>query len=70
MKLLFFDLETTGFSREHNDIIELAGILVDSETKEKIDEFHEYIKPRQRISSTTTDLTGITNAMVANKMST
>ena len=70
MKLLFFDLETTGFSREHNDIIELAGILVDSETKEKIDEFHEYIKPRQPISRVITDLTGITNSMVQNKLNT
>lgn len=67
-KLLFFDLETTGFSREHNDIIELAGILVDSETREIIDEFHEYIKPRQRIPSNITALTGITNDMVRDCM--
>jgi len=31
-KLLFADLETTGFSREWDAIIEIAAILVDDET--------------------------------------
>lgn len=69
MKYLFFDLETTGFSREHNDIIEIAGILVDSETQQIIDSFHEYVKPRQRIPAKITELTGITNDMVRYAMS-
>lgn len=66
MNILFFDIETTGFSKEHNSIIELAGIVVDSETQETVDTFHEYIKPRDRITSQITQLTGITEAQVKN----
>lgn len=65
-KLLFLDIETTGFSRQWNEIIEIAAIVVDSETGKDIDSFHEYIKPRNKINSQISELTHITNAMVAN----
>ena len=65
-KILFLDIETTGFSREWDEIIEIAGILVDSDTGRDIDSFHEYIKPNKNITSKITELTRITNAQVAN----
>jgi DNA polymerase III alpha subunit (gram-positive type) len=36
-KLLFLDIETTGFSRQWNEIIEIAAIVVDSETGRDFD---------------------------------
>lgn len=65
-KILFLDIETTGFSRQWNEIIEIAAVVVDSETGKDIDSFHEYIKPRNKVNSQVTELTGITNAMLAN----
>lgn len=51
MRILFIDLETTGFSRQWDYIIEIAAILYDTETKEEIDRFHEYIKPWDEMGS-------------------
>lgn len=68
MKLLFFDIETTGFSRKLDYIIELAGVVYNTETKQEEAVFHEYIKPRKRIPIHITQITGITNEMVAAKM--
>lgn len=67
MKLLFFDIETTGFSRQYDYIIELAGIIYNTDTKETEAVFHEYIKPKKRVPIHITEITGITNVMVANK---
>lgn len=67
MKLLFFDIETTGFSRKYDYIIELAGIIYNTETKEEEAVFHEYVKPKKRIPIHITEITGITNQMVADK---
>lgn len=67
MRLLFFDIETTGFSRQYDYIIELAGVIYDTETKKEEAVFHEYIKPRKRIPIHITEITGITNQMVSNK---
>lgn len=64
MRLLFLDIETTGFSRKFDDIIELAGIVYDTKTKQEIGTFHEYIKPAKSIPIQITQLTGITNEMV------
>lgn len=66
MVLGFYDLETTGFNRVHNDIIEIAAIAWDSEKEEIISEFSSYIKPSTTIPKNISDLTGITNAMVYN----
>lgn len=67
MKLLFFDIETTGFSRKLDSIIELAGIIYNTETGEEEAVFHEYIKPNKRIPIHITEITGITNQMVEDK---
>lgn len=66
MKLLFFDLETTGFRRQFDSIIEIAAILVDTETGEQGPIFHEYIKPKKKIPVHITEITGITNEQVKN----
>lgn len=65
-KILFLHLETTGFSRQWDSIIEVAAVLYDETTKEKLATFHEYIKPGKRISQKITEITGITNAQVEN----
>lgn len=65
-KILFLDIETTGFSRDWDEIIEVAAILVDEATGKDIDSFHEYIKPHRNITPKITELTRITNAKVAN----
>lgn len=69
MKLLFFDIETTGFSRKLDYIIELAGVIYNTETKEEESIFHRYVKPNKRIPLHITEITGITNQMVQNEKS-
>ena len=66
MILAFCDLETTGTSREKHEIIEVAAVIWDSKEDKIIGEFNEYIKPNARIPSIITEITGITNSMVAN----
>jgi DNA polymerase III alpha subunit (gram-positive type) len=66
MKLLFLDIETTGFSRQFDYIIELAGIVYDTVSKKEIAQFHEYIKPKKSIPIQVTEITRITNQQVAN----
>lgn len=61
MKQLFLDIETTGFSREWNEIIELASVLYDSDKKEMIDSFHMYARPVRGVPANITEITGITN---------
>lgn len=65
-KIIFLDLETTGFSRDYDYIIEVAAILYDEETRTKLDTFHEYIRPGKRIPQKITEITGISEAMVVN----
>lgn len=63
-KILFLDLETTGFSREWDYIIEVAALLYDTEKRKVINQFHEYIRPGKRIPQKITEITGITEFMV------
>lgn len=65
-KYIIEDLETTGFSREWDSIIEIAGVLWDSEEDKVLDEFHELIKPSKSIPAKITEITGIDNFMVRN----
>lgn len=64
MVLTFYDLETTGFSREHNDIIEISALAWDSVEDRIIDKFSTYIKPMVNIPPIITNLTGISNITV------
>ena len=59
MVLAFYDIETTGFSREHNDIIEISAVAWDSTTETELDTFSTYINPMGPIPPQITDLTGI-----------
>ena len=63
-----FDLETTGLDADDDSIIEIGALkIIDGKV---VDRFIEFVKPEQRISPKITEITGITNAMVANARST
>lgn len=64
-KILFVDLETTGFSRDWDFIIEVAAILYDEETRTEIETFHEYIQPGKRLPENIIKITGITEEKLA-----
>lgn len=57
------DIETTGLSPQYNEIIEIAAIKYKS--GEKVDIFSTLVKPEYEIDEYITELTGITNEMVA-----
>lgn len=57
-----FDVETTGLSAVYDTIIELAAVRV--KNGEIIDSFERFANPHHPLSSTTTELTGITDEMV------
>lgn len=62
-----FDLETTGLDVEKDCIIEVGALkVVDGKVKER---FIEFIKPERPISALITNITGITNEMVASARS-
>lgn len=58
-----FDLETTGLNPQENEIIEIGALKV--REGKAADRFMEFIRPLSPISAAITDLTGITNEMVA-----
>lgn len=64
-KAIFLDIETTGFSREWDYIIELAAICVDLDTGKQINRFHSYARPNKKIPAKIVELTGIDDSMVA-----
>lgn len=66
MRLLFTDIETTGFDRRWDSIIEVAAVLYNTDLKKQIITFHEYIKPYKKIPEAIEKITGITNEQVAN----
>lgn len=65
MKLMFLDIETTGFDRRWDHLIELAAVIYDTQQKEELEEFHEYINPGKTIPPKIVELTGITNRQVS-----
>lgn len=58
------DIETTGYSPEWNEIIELAAVRV--ENKKVVDTYSSLIKPDNPVDGYTEELTGITNGMLVN----
>lgn len=66
MRLLFVDIETTGFDRRWDSIIEIAAVLYNTDLKKQIITFHEYIKPYKKIPELIEQITGITNEKVVN----
>lgn len=63
-----FDLETTGLSPETDQIIEIGALKV--KDGKVVERFMEFVKPDQPITSAITNITGITNEMVANARAT
>ena len=59
-----YDIETTGLSSNYNEIIEIAACKV--QYGQVIEEFSEYVKPKEKISEFITSLTSITNDDVLN----
>lgn len=59
-----FDVETTGLSAIYDTIIELAAVKM--KDGEIIDRFESFANPHHRLSSTTINLTGITDDLVEN----
>ncbi len=57
-----FDVETTGLSAVYDTIIELAAVKMNKGNVEE--SFDEFIDPGHTLSSTTVNLTGITDEMV------
>ena len=57
-----FDIETTGLSPEHNEIIEIGALKV--REGKVVDRFIRFIEPETGIPPMITQLTGITNDMV------
>ena len=62
-----FDIETTGLSLNHDELIEMGAIKVKNGAI--LGEFGEWINPGVPISPFTTQLTGITQSMVNGKRS-
>ena len=58
-----FDIETTGLKARFNELIEVAGVRVSG--GKIVDRFSEFVKPENQISAQITELTRITNEMVA-----
>ena len=59
------DLETTGFSTDTNDIIEIGACLV--ENNEITAAYNELVKPPFYIPKQITNITGISYTMVQDK---
>lgn len=58
-----FDIETTGLKAKFHELIEVAGVKVSG--GKIVDRFSEFVKPESQILPHITELTKITNEMVA-----
>ncbi len=63
LTFIVFDVETTGLSVVHNKLIEIAGVKM--QDGKVIDRFSTFVNPHERIPYNITQLTHITDDMVA-----
>lgn len=68
MKIIFFDLETTGLSSTTESILEIAAVVID-ENYNAIDTYQSFINPGKPVPYMITQLTSIDNSMVKNARS-
>jgi DNA polymerase III subunit alpha, Gram-positive type len=59
---VLFDIETTGLSARHDEIIEIGAVKVQNGVI--IDQFQSFVNPRRKITNFSKQLTGIDDAMV------
>lgn len=64
MTITVLDLETTGFDRSNDDIIEIGAVKIDLSNGCVVDEFSTLVKPKGIIPRAVTALTGIDDSMV------
>ena len=57
-----FDLETTGLNSREDKIIEIGAVVM--KDGKEIDRFQTFVDPHQKLENVTTELTGITDAML------
>ena len=50
MKLLIFDLETTGLDKTNDHIVQFASLIIDTSTHSIIDSYNTYIQPEGNYS--------------------
>lgn len=62
-EIVCFDLETTGLDNRTDKIIEIGAVLL--KNGEIVDKFNSFVDPKQRLSFKTTELTSITDEMLA-----
>src|ERR1700722_18361687 len=65
LTFICFDIEATGLDPKEDRIIELAAVRF--KLDEQLDSFESLIDPRCSINAESTEIHGITNAMVANQ---
>lgn len=65
MKIIFFDLETTGLSSTTESILEIAAVVVD-ENYNAVDTYQSFINPGKPIPYMISKLTSIDNNTVRN----
>lgn len=68
LRIVFFDIETTGLSSTTESIIEIAAVVID-EQYNVIDTYQSFINPGKRIPYMIVNLTGISDETVRNARS-
>ena len=57
-----FDLETTGLSSQHDEIIEIGAVIL--KAGREVDRFQSFVDPGRLLTQKIVDLTGITDEML------